>query len=312
MSEEEREGERAAAREVRAASFIDPFLEHLLVERGLSAHTVEAYGRDLRAFDDFLAPSGVALDAAAARDVIAFVKAGRDRELTARTVARRLSALRTFYRFCLRERRVTENPLERLDSPKLWRSLPRTLTRAEAEALVEVPDSAAPQGLRDRAILETLYAAGLRVSEICDLTLGGVDLNMGFLRTMGKGSKERVVPLGKRARDALDEYLKAGRPRLVGQARTDHVFLNRFGRRLSRQTVWKLVKGSCRRAGLPEDTSPHTLRHSFASHMLEGGADLRSLQMMLGHADLATTQIYTHISRGHLRSLVRKHHPRGG
>jgi len=306
------DGREEAGRESRSLALADYFLNHLLVERGLSPHTVESYGRDLRAFDDHLARRGATLAEATSRDVLDFVKNERERGLAPRSLARRLSALRTFYRLLLREGRATENPLERLDTPKLWRTLPRTLTRAEAEALVEVQDGAGPQGLRDRAILELLYATGLRVSEVSNLKISAVDLNVGFLRTMGKGSKERVVPLGHRARDAVAEYLAAGRPKLKGPGRSEILFLNRFGKRLSRQSVWKLVKLSCRRAGIPEDTSPHTLRHSFASHLLEGGADLRSLQMMLGHADLSTTQIYTHISRGHLKALVKKHHPRGG
>ena len=293
---------------------MDAFLDHLLVERGLSHNTVDAYARDLVQFASFAAGRGVALAAATGSDVLGFLKLQRTSGRSARTVARRVSSLRGFYRYLLRERLAPADPLARLDSPRLWRTLPRMLTREQAESLVQVPaaDGEGPRALRDRALLEVLYATGLRVSELSHLRLGEVDLAVGYLRTLGKGSKERIVPVGTRALQALSEYLELGRPVLLQNGASPHIFLNRFGRRLSRQSIWSLVKASCRRAGLPADTSPHTLRHSFATHLLEGGADLRSLQMMLGHADLATTQIYTHVTRDRLRGVVEKHHPRGG
>ena len=283
------------------------------MERGLSPNTVDAYARDLAQFAGFLSGSGVALDAATGSEVLGFLKQQRSSNRSARTVARRVSSLRGFYRYLVRERLAATDPLARLDSPRLWRTLPRMLTREQAESLVQVPaaDGEGPRALRDRALLEVLYASGLRVSELSHLRLAEVDLTVGYLRTLGKGSKERVVPMGSRAQKALGEYLERGRPLLLRDGTSPHVFLNRFGRRLSRQSIWSLVKASCRRAGLPSDTSPHTLRHSFATHLLEGGADLRSLQMMLGHADLATTQIYTHVTRERLRGVVEKHHPRG-
>ncbi len=288
------------------------FLDHLLVERGLSRNSVDAYARDVSGYLEHLRTRGrVSPVRAAGRDVLGWLKAQRDRGLSARTVARRVSALRAFYRFLVREGLADASPLARLDSPKLWKTLPRTLSPEETRAVVELPRGEDPQGLRDRAILELLYAAGLRVSELSALTLDQLDLGVGYLRAMGKGSKERIVPVGERAQQALREYLEGGRPLLLKGRRNPHVFLNRFGRRLSRQSVWKLVKASCRQAGVGADASPHTLRHSFATHLLEGGADLRSLQMMLGHADLSTTQIYTHVTRRRLIDLVRKHHPRG-
>ena len=290
---------------------IDAFLEHMLVERGLSPHTVEGYARDLERFRAFLSGRGADLGSATGRDVVAYLKAEKKRGLSSRTLARRVSALRGFYRFLEREGLASSNPLVRLDTPRVWRTLPRTLTRDEAGALVEAPSGEDPRSLRDRAILEVLYGAGLRVSEVCGLTFDQLALDVGYVRTLGKGSKERVVPLGDRARDALGAYLERGRPLLARGRRSPYVFLNRSGKRLSRQSVWKIVKAWCRRAGLPPDTSPHTLRHSFATHLLEGGADLRSVQMMLGPADLATTQIYTHVTRQRLRDLVRRHHPRG-
>lgn len=291
---------------------LDLFLDHLLVERGLSRHTLDAYARDLTAFLAYLRRSGgPGAEAAAGRDVLGFLKEQRDAGRSARTMARRLSALRTFYRFLLREGLASVNPLERLDSPRLWKTLPRTLSPAEASAVVEARAGEGPAELRDRALLEVLYATGLRVSEVSGLTLDQLELGLGYVRTLGKGSKERVVPLGTRAQEALRAYLEAGRPRLVKGRRSPHVFVSRLGRRLSRQSVWKVVKDACRRAEVGRSASPHTLRHSFATHLLEGGADLRSVQMMLGHADLATTQIYTHVTRDRLRELVRRHHPRG-
>ncbi|MBI5016865.1 MAG: site-specific tyrosine recombinase XerD [Deltaproteobacteria bacterium] len=295
------------------AALLDLFLDYLRVERGLSRHTVDAYRRDVETFLGHLRRAGVdGPPAAKGRDVLSFLKSQRESGRSARTLARRLSALRTLYRFLLREGLAAASPLERLESPRLWKTLPHTLSRQEASAVVEVPDGEGPAALRDRAILEVLYATGLRVSEVSNLTLDQLDLTMGFVRTVGKGSKERLVPLGSRAQEAVAAYLAAGRPRLLKQRRAAHVFVSRLGRRLSRQSVWKVVKAACRRAGVSGGASPHTLRHSFATHLLEGGADLRSLQMMLGHADLATTQIYTHVTRERLRELVSRHHPRGG
>jgi integrase/recombinase XerD len=293
------------------ADLLDLFLDHLLVEKGLSKNTVDAYGRDVSAYLGFLRGNGLDPETATGRDVVGFLKQQRTGGLSSRTVARRLSALRGFYTFLAREGLVPASPVGRLDSPKLWKTLPKTLSPEEAEALVQTPGDEDPQGLRDRAALELLYASGLRVSEVSGLTLDQVDLSVGYVRTVGKGAKERVVPMGRRAQETLSRYLAEGRPLLLKGRRSEHVFLNRFGRRLSRQSLWKLVKAAGCRVGAPEDTSPHTLRHSFASHLLEGGADLRSLQMMLGHTDLSTTQVYTHVTRRRLRDLVRKHHPRG-
>ena len=290
---------------------IDAFLDHLLVERGLSPNTVDGYARDLEAFRAFLGARGTDLGEVTGRDVLAFLRAQKARGLSGRTLARRVSALRGFYRFLVREGAVKASPLGRLEAPRVWKTLPRTLSAGEARSLVEAPRGTDPRGLRDRAILELLYATGLRVSEVSDLTFDQLDLGVGYVRTVGKGSKERVVPLGERAKEALEAYLEMGRPRLTRGRRSPHVFVNRFGRRLSRQSIWKSVKQWCRSVGIPDDVSPHTLRHSFATHLLEGGADLRSVQMMLGHADLSTTQIYTHVTRSRLRDLVRRHHPRG-
>ncbi len=288
---------------------LDLFFDHLLVEKGLAKNTLDAYGRDLRAF---LATGPGPLAVVTGREVLAFLKAQRGRGLTARTVARRVSALRTFYRFLVREGLAVADPTARLEGQRLWQTLPRTLTRADAAALVGgAAPGDDPQGLRDRAILELLYGSGLRVSEVSALTLERLDLTVGYVRPLGKGTKERVVPVGRTAQEALAAYLDRGRPLLLKGRRNPAVFLNRSGRRLSRQSIWKLVKAACRRVGLPEDPSPHTLRHCFASHLLEGGADLRSVQLMLGHAELGTTQVYTHVGEQRLRDVVRTRHPRG-
>lgn len=294
------------------AALVDRFSDYLLVERGLSLRTAESYRGDLEAFLLFLPSLGKSFsDEVKTAEIVAFAKAQRDNGVGPRSLARRFSALKTFYRMCLEEGLAKTNPFLKLDSPKLWETLPKTLTPSQAKALVEVEAHDTPAGLRDRALLEILYGSGLRVSEVCDLTLNSVDFNVGFIKAVGKGSKERIVPLGHSAKKALEEYLSFARPDLSGAANSDFLFLNRFGQRLSRQSVWKTVKASCLRAGIPANTSPHTLRHSFATHLLEGGADLRSLQMMLGHSDLSTTQIYTHVSKVHLKEMVKKHHPRG-
>ncbi|MEW6488891.1 MAG: site-specific tyrosine recombinase XerD [Thermodesulfobacteriota bacterium] len=304
--------QRATDHGHRPPDHLGLFLDHLLVERGLSRNTVDAYARDVSAFLAFLAGAGCPeTSRATGREVLAWLKAQRAQGLSPRTGARRVSALRSFYRFLVAEGLAEVSPLARLESPKLWKTLPRTLSPEETRAVVETPRPDGPQGLRDRAILELLYASGLRVSEVSDLTLDRVELSAGYVRPVGKGSKERVVPVGGRALEALRAYLYEGRPLLLKGRRNPHVFLNRFGRRLSRQSLWKLVKAASRAAGVSAETSPHTLRHSFATHLLEGGADLRSVQMMLGHADLATTQVYTHVTRKRLIELVRKHHPRG-
>ncbi|TLN18756.1 site-specific tyrosine recombinase XerD [bacterium] len=293
-------------------NLLDFFINFLVVERSLSKNTLDAYARDLNSFRSHLKGSKT-LDKADTQDILSFLRAQSESGMDTRTIARRMSALRTFFKALAREGIVSKNPLERLESLRQWRNLPKTLTREQAEALVESPEGNTPKGLRDKAMLELLYGAGLRVSEVCQLRLSRIDLNAGFVRTMGKGSKERVVPIGRRAKEAVETYLAEGRNFFSKGSRTnDFLFLNRFGKAVSRQSAWKLVKEGCRRAGIPEDASPHTLRHSFATHLLEGGADLRSLQMMLGHSDLSTTQIYTHVSRDHLKNMVKKHHPRGG
>jgi integrase/recombinase XerD len=289
---------------------LNQFYQHLGVERGLAPLTVSAYARDLQDFWAFLADRDrtdwAAVGLVDLQDYFAALAA---RGLAARSRARRLSALRQFFRFLQREAEVTANPVELLDSPRLPQRLPQVMGEAEVTALLAAPDPATPGGLRDQALLEVLYATGLRVSELVGLTFKQLDLRRGVVRPLGKGSKERVVPMVPLAVERLQSYLKEGRPRLLQGRESPYVFVNRRGGRLSRQGFWKLLKQYALKAGL-KTLSPHTLRHSFATHLLSRGANLRVLQMLLGHADLATTQIYTHLDAVRLKLVHKKSHPR--
>jgi integrase/recombinase XerD len=304
---------------VREAAFrLEQFADFLAYERGLSERTVGAYLRDLRGLVEFLIERGIgapdAVDATQLREYVFHLK---DRGQAPTSIRRAQSSLRTYWAFLLGEGAVEVDPTERMETPKVWRRLPDVLSPAEVERLVEAPDPDHPLCWRDRAVLELLYATGMRVSELAELPLTGVDAAQGVCLVFGKGSKERLVPMGGPALRALDRYLRDVRPALErgpgkgkgkGQGR---VFLNARGGPISRQAVWAIVRASCRRAGITRRVSPHTLRHSFATHLLEGGADLAAVQELLGHADIATTQIYTHLDREHLRDVHRRYHPRG-
>ncbi|MDP3181897.1 MAG: site-specific tyrosine recombinase XerD [Desulfobaccales bacterium] len=289
---------------------LNQFYQHLTVERGLAPLTLEAYARDLRDFWEFLEARGrdrwAAVNLDDVRDYLVALEA---RSLSARSRARRLSALRQFFRFLEREEQVAVNPLELLDSPRLPRKLPQVLGEMEVAALLATPDPTTPQGQRDGALLEVLYATGLRVSELVGLTLKQVDLRRGVVRPLGKGSKERVVPMVAQAVAKLQDYLSQGRPQLLKGRDSPYIFINHRGGRLSRQGFWKILKNYALKAGV-RGLSPHTLRHSFATHLLSRGANLRVLQLLLGHADLATTQIYTHLDAARLREVHKKAHPR--
>jgi integrase/recombinase XerD len=289
---------------------LNQFYQHLGVERGLAPLTVAAYARDLQDFWEFLESRGRShWGAVALSDLQDYFVAQEARGLSARSRARRLSALRQFFRFLQREELVSANPVELLDSPRLPRRLPQVLGEAEVAALLAAPDPGTPTGLRDQALLEVLYATGLRVSELVGLTLKQLDLRRGLVRPLGKGGKERVVPMVAPAVDKVQLYLDQGRPRLLKGRQSPYLFINHRGGRLSRQGFWKLLKQYALKAGV-KTLSPHTLRHSFATHLLSRGANLRVLQMLLGHADLATTQIYTHLDADRLRQVHRKAHPR--
>jgi integrase/recombinase XerD len=287
---------------------IQGYVTSLRLERGLADHTVASYERDLRQLETFLTDRGRSLEEADTDGLRVFLTAADWRPSTR---ARKLAALRSFYEYLVLDGRLARDPTARLATPRPDADLPRTLSVEDVDRLVTRP-AATPLGLRDRALLEVLYGAGLRASEVLSLRLQDVDLEVGFVRTVGKGDKERVVPLGRKAVGAVKAYLQRGRPHLgrPGDLKPPELFLNARGRRLSRQGLHLLVKQHARDAGLPEEVSAHTLRHSFATHLLEGGADLRAVQEMLGHADLATTQIYTHLSRAHLRRIYDEAHPR--
>ena len=291
----------------------EQFQDYLTFERGLSDRTATAYARDLRRWAGFLEGAGVEapteVTATHLRDWIFSLKEGG---LAPTSIRRAQSAVRTYFAFLLAEGAVTVDPTERLESPKLGRRLPEFLTHAEVKAFLDAPDPVSTVYWRDRAILELLYATGMRVSELAELPLTALDLDEGFLTVFGKGSKERLVPVGAPALRALGRYLRDVRPTLdrgKGKAK-GRVFLNVRGGPLSRVAVWGLVKESARRAGIDKAVSPHTLRHTFATHLLEGGADLAAVQELLGHADISTTQIYTHVDREYLRDVHRKYHPR--
>ncbi len=287
------------------------FLDYLSVERGLSANTIAAYGRDLRKLLPALRARRSGWSSLRGEDLSAFVRGQSRAGLSARSQARLTSALKGFFKFLSLEGLAAADPAADLAAPSLWRTLPKVLNESEVASLLSAPDAAEPRGVRDRAILETLYGAGLRVSELATLKTRDVNIEEGFLLCRGKGGKERVVPLGRGARDAVRDYLARVRPGLEGRrGPREEMFLTRRGGPFTRQGVWKLIREHARAAGLSARLSPHTLRHSFATHLLDRGADLRSVQIMLGHSQITTTQIYTHVSRERLRRVYDRFHPR--
>jgi len=297
-------------------SAIEAFLDAVWMEQGLAGNTLAAYRSDLQHFVRWLAVQGglaghgVVLLAAQRADILDYL--GANLQSPPRTVARRLSCLRRFYRHQVREGVLIQDPSARVESPRLGRSLPDALTEAEVEALLAAPDTATSLGQRDRTMLEVLYATGLRVSELINLRMDEINLHQGVVRVMGKGSKERLVPMGEEAQLALEEFLRQGRPEILKHKRVcDAVFPTRRGQAMSRQAFWQLVKRYALRSGLKRSPSPHSLRHAFATHLINHGADLRVVQMLLGHQDISTTQIYTHVARERLKHLHARHHPRG-
>lgn len=285
------------------------FLDYLSVEKGLSRNTILSYGRDLHKFFQYLKREKKGWARADENTLALFVHRQSQSGLQARSLARLISAVKSFYRFLLLDGLVSQDPTANLSSPKTWLSLPKFLTVDEVTHLILQPDERDPQGLRDRAILEVLYATGLRVSELIRLRPADVNLDDGYVICRGKGGKERVVPLGKAAAALTRRYADEVRPRLVKRP-VEAIFLTRLGDPFTRQGIWKMLRGYARKAGLQAKVSPHILRHSFATHLLERGADLRSVQLMLGHSQITTTQVYTHVSRERLRQVYEKFHPR--
>ncbi len=290
---------------------LDLYLSYIRLERGLSANTVEAYGRDLDRYLKGLTQAGCAAPGDVTRDhVLAHLKVLADHGLSARSQARALAAIRTFHRFLLREQLADCDPTADLETPRRARRLPVFLTHDEVERLLGAPDATTPAGTRDRAMLETLYATGLRVSELTGLELNDVNLEAGYLQARGKGDKERLVPLGRSAIGWIVRFLEGPREEILRGRPARALFPSNRARAMTRQGFWKLLKKYAKVAGIQKEISPHKLRHSFATHLLEGGADLRAVQAMLGHADVATTEIYTHVDRARLRKLYAEHHPR--
>jgi len=290
---------------------VDGYLDHLRIERRLAPNSVESYARDLVHLGRFAAGRGVALTDLDRRALEAFVRALMGAGMSPRSVARIVAATRGFYRYLLIGRRIATNPADDLQPPRAWATLPKYLSVEEVDTLLAQPDVSTPRGLRDRAFIELLYATGLRVSELVDLRVSDVNLEGGFLTTKGKGSKERLVPIGDEAVVWLSKYLTGARQSLLGRRTSPRVFVNaRGGDALTRMGVWKLLKGYGTKAGVNTRLSPHVLRHSFATHLLERGADLRAIQVMLGHSDLSTTQIYTHVLEARLRAVYDRYHPR--
>ena len=290
---------------------IDSFLDYLLVERALAKNTVVAYRADLNLYLDFIEQRGIViLSKVAKNDIIEFMLFQKAQGISPTSISRRLAAIRMFHRFLARERILKSDPTTLIDSPKLWKKVPDTLSLNEVEALISQPDLRDQQGVRDKAILETLYATGMRVSELSNLKTNNVNLDIGFLRCIGKGNKERIIPLGKKAIHSINRYLESSRPHFSKQKTSETLFIGRSGARLSRQSIWKLIKRYAKEAKIKKSIKVHTLRHSFATHLLERGADLRSVQEMLGHSNISTTQIYTHIDKERLKTIHKMFHPR--
>ena len=291
---------------------LDQFLHYLTIEKGLSQNTLEAYSHGLNRFLNHLKAKGIQRISEVGKfDVRAFLLALKRRGLSTKTIVRNLVAIRTFFRFLVQEGTLHANPIEELESPKIDKTLPEILTLREVERLLEQPNLQTPLGIRDRAMLEVLYATGMRVSELTRLPTQQVNLEGGYVLLFGKGSKERIVPLGGEAMKWVAFYIKNARGRLAKGKENPLLFMSQWGRGMTRQQFWKKIKGYGRKAGIRKRITPHLLRHSFASHLLERGADLRSVQLMLGHANISTTQIYTHVTGDRLKKVHQRYHPRG-
>jgi len=302
----------ASIPELSISQLIDQYLNYLVVEKGLADATIESYSSDLARFQGFLNANKIRrVEDADTIVILKYLLDLRDDSIGIRSRARHLVSLRGFYRFLTAEKVIGKDPARLVDLPKFGLKLPHVLSVAEITILLDAPDTAKPKGSRDAAMLELLYAAGLRVSELLSVSLQNINLEAGFVRVTGKGSKERIVPIGAHARRRIEEYVKTARPQLLKEKVSPYLFVARAGRPMTRQGFWKLVKQYALIAGCEKKISPHTFRHSFASHLLEGGADLRAVQMMLGHVDISTTQIYTHVARDHMKRMHERYHPRG-
>jgi integrase/recombinase XerD len=296
---------------------IKEFLDYLSIERGLSKNTLESYGRDLKKYAEFLKKRGIdSLDKVKRQDIQDFLmelKEGKNenrKKLNASSIARNLVAIKIFHRYLTAQRYVKEDITSVLETPKLWKTLPDVLDLNEVEAILGKPNTLKKQGLRDKAALELMYATGMRVSELVNLKVSDVHLDVGFVRCIGKGQKERIIPVGRKAKEALQKYLARARPKFLKKGESSALFLTRLGKPMSRQSFWMVIKRYVREARIKKRVTPHTLRHSFATHLLQRGADLRVVQELLGHANISTTQIYTHINKERLKQIHQKFHPR--
>jgi integrase/recombinase XerD len=277
------------------------------VEKGLSANTIASYRTDLERFASRIPNAG---RDASRQDLAGYLEWLYQQKLAPRSIARHVATIRNYYRFLVREGEISKDPAQFLSAPRQWATLPKYLNRSEVEALLEAPPPDTPMGLRDRAMLQVLYATGVRVSELCELEMNAVERGLGVLKVTGKGDKQRVVPFGEPAGEALDRYLAGGRPKLLKGRASRHLFVTARGQAMTRQRFWRLLRNHGRRVGIFRHLTPHVVRHSFATHLVEGGADLRSVQVMLGHADISTTQVYTHVARNRLREAIDRYHPR--
>jgi integrase/recombinase XerD len=290
---------------------LDEFLNYLSVERGLSANTITSYRTDLAHFIGYLDAKGIKDIAKAKRsDITDYMMGLKGKGISSNSISRALVAIKMFYKFLVQERFVKDDVAGVLESPKLIRPLPNVLSMQEVDKLLAAPDLKDWIGIRDKAALELMYATGMRVSELVNLAVEGLNLDVGFIKCKGKGDKERIVPIGRKAKEAVARYIERVRPKLLKKRQDSHLFLSRLGKRVSRQSFWKMIKRSAKAARIKKEITPHTLRHSFATHLLERGADLRVVQEMLGHSDIATTQIYTHINKERLKTIHRQFHPR--
>jgi integrase/recombinase XerD len=289
---------------------IKTFLDFCRIEKGLAANSIDAYRRDLERFEAYLAANGGGAGIPSTEEVRAYLESLHSDELSTRTIARHTTTLRNLYQFLLREGAISHDPTEFLPLPKHWSTLPKYLNLEEIDRMIAAPDCSRPTGLRDRAMIELLYAAGLRVSELCGVEMTDLEPDLGVIRVTGKGNKQRLVPVGKEALAAVSAYLDEGRARLLKGRASPFLFVTARGSKLSRKSFWKLLILHGKKAGIFKGLTPHVIRHSFATHLVERGADLRSVQTMLGHADISTTQIYTHVVRSRLREQFDRHHPR--
>lgn len=290
---------------------VELFLNYLSVERGLSQNTILAYQSDLTKFISYLNIQDInSINKTIRENITSYMWTQKEKGLSANSLSRGLAAIKVFYRFLLREKIISSDPTDLIESPKLWKRLPDTLSLEEIESLLNAPNIKDKQGLRDRALLEVMYATGMRVSEVANLKIQDLNSDIGFVRCIGKGQKERIIPLGRQAIHFTDSYIRQVRPKLLKNKNSQALFLSRLGERLSRQSIWKIIKIYAKKARIKKDIHPHILRHSFATHLLERGADLRAVQEMLGHSDISTTQIYTHIHKDRLKEIHKKYHPR--